>query len=455
MCDTIIATGDTTKDGVTIFGKNSDREPNEAHYVVSFAAADHASNSRVQCTYVEIPQAKHTFAILLAKPFWIWGAEMGANEHGLVMGNEALFTKVPYTKKGLLGMDLLRLALERASCAREGITVITDLLAVFGQGGNAGLAHPTYYHNSYILADPNDAWVLETVGRYWAAKQIKGIYSISNGITIEKDWDLASPKLVSHAIKQGWCKNESDFNFARCYSDFLYTRFSDCHKRRSRTMELLNAKRGDVTIETMMSVLRDHGQADGSQRSADEGLGGADVCMHAGFGPIRISQTTGSMVSYLDQKAPLHFVTGTAAPCTSIFKPVWIDAFSTDDFPPQKTIIGPNPNEIYNPDTLFWRHEVLHRTTLHDHMNCIQTFASDRDALEREFVSDAFGAQSSNAKSRAEVTDNCFSRANAAEKEWLKRVQESPSSENRLHASVWAAFNREAKIPQETLFKEV
>jgi len=454
MCDTIIATGETTKDGVTIFGKNSDREPNEAHHVVSFAAADHGSDCQVQCTYVEIPQVKHTFAIFLAKPFWIWGAEMGANEHGLVIGNEALFTKVPYTKKGLLGMDLLRLALERAASARDGITVITDLLAAFGQGGNAGLAHPTYYHNSYILADPNDAWVLETAGRHWAAKQIKGVYSISNGITIEKDWDLAFPKLVSHVIQQGWCKKESDFNFARCYSDFLYTRFSDCRKRRSRTMELLNAKRGDITIETIMSVLRDHGQADGSQRSADESLAGADVCMHAGFGPIRISQTTGSMVSYLDQKSPLHFITGTAAPCTSIFKPVWIDAFSPDNFPSLKTSIGPNPNEIYNPDTLFWRHEVLHRTTLHDHANCIKTFASDRDALEREFVSDAFGAQNKNAKSRAEVTADCFSCADAAEKDWLGRVREAPSKENRLHASAWAAFNREAKIPQETLFKE-
>ncbi len=452
MCDTIIATGETTKDGVTIFGKNSDREPNEAHHVVSFAAADHSSNSQVKCTYIEIPQVKHTFAILLAKPFWIWGAEMGANEHGLVIGNEALFTKVPYAKKGLLGMDLLRLALERAATARDGITVITDLLAVFGQGGNAGLAHPTYYHNSYILADPNYAWVLETAGEHWAAKQIEGVYSISNGITIEKDWDLASPNLVSHAVQQGWCKNESDFNFAHCYSDFLYTRFSDCRKRRSRTMELLNAKRGEITIETMMSVLRDHGQADGSQRSADEGLAGADVCMHAGFGPIRISQTTGSMVSFLDQKAPLHFVTATAAPCTSIFKPVWIDAFSPEDFPSLKTSIGPNPNEIYNPDTLFWRHEVLHRTTLHDHANCIQTFASDRDDLEYEFVSEAFEVQNKNSKTRAEITANCFMRAGAAEKDWLGRVQKAQSRENWLHASAWAAFNREANIPLETLF---
>ena len=34
MCDTVVATPETTADGVTLFGKNSDREPNEAQHVV-------------------------------------------------------------------------------------------------------------------------------------------------------------------------------------------------------------------------------------------------------------------------------------------------------------------------------------------------------------------------------------------------------------------------------------
>ena len=438
MCDTIVATSEATKDGVTIFAKNSDREPNEAHHIVNFPTADYEADSRVKCTYIEIPQAKHTFAVLLAKPFWIWGAEMGANEHGLAIGNEALFTKVPYAKNGLLGMDLLRLALERAATAREGVQVITDLMAQFGQGGNHGLAHETYYHNSYILADPHDAWVLETAGPHWAAKQIKGIYSISNGITIENDFDLASPELVSYAVKKGWCKNESDFNFARCYSDFIFTRFSDCRKRRTRSMDLLSSQRGKITVKTMMNVLRDHGQADGSQRAADDGITGADICMHAGFGPIRISQTVGSMVSYLDAQAPLHFVTGTAAPCTSIFKPVWVDASLPD--------LGPAPVQTFNPATLFWRHELLHRSVLHDHENLVNTFSSDRDQLEHEFIVNAFAARTKDAASRAQLSADCFARAEAAEAEWLKRVKSTPSKQKWLHATIWNRINRRANI---------
>ncbi len=441
MCDTLVATPETTKDGVMIFGKNSDREPNEAHHVVRYPAMDHAPDSRVKCTYIEIPQVVHTYAVLLAKPFWIWGAEMGANEHGLVIGNEALFTRIPYKKDGgLLGMDLLRLALERAATARDGVQVITDLTAKFGQGGNHGLAHETYYHNSYILADPHDAWVLETAGPHWAAKQIKGIYSISNGITIENNFDLGSPELVSFAIKQGWCKNEADFNFARCYSDLIFTRFSDCRKRRARSMDLLNSQRGQITVETMMSALRDHGQADGSQRAADQSLAGADICMHAGFGPIRISQTTGSMVSYVDAKAPLHFVTATAAPCTSIFKPVWVDASLPD--------LGPAPVETYDPSTLFWRHELLHRSTLRDHENLVSIFADERDALEHEFVAAAFSARTKGATARATVSAECFIRADEAEAKWLEQVKGAKPSQSWHHATAWKRFNRVAKIPR-------
>jgi len=48
MCDTIIALGSVTADGATLFAKNSDREPNEAHHVVAIPAADHAPESRVK-----------------------------------------------------------------------------------------------------------------------------------------------------------------------------------------------------------------------------------------------------------------------------------------------------------------------------------------------------------------------------------------------------------------------
>lgn len=50
-----------------------------------------------------------THAVILSRPSWLWGAEMGANEHGVCIGNEAVWTKEPVGEgEALLGMDLLR-----------------------------------------------------------------------------------------------------------------------------------------------------------------------------------------------------------------------------------------------------------------------------------------------------------------------------------------------------------
>ena len=75
---------------------------------------------------------------------------MGVNDAGVAIGNEAVFTKAKReADPGLLGMDLLRLALERAGDAEEAVAVITDMLATYGQAGNAGHTADMQYDNSY------------------------------------------------------------------------------------------------------------------------------------------------------------------------------------------------------------------------------------------------------------------------------------------------------------------
>ena len=149
MCDTL----GRLLPGGAVFAKNSDRSPNEVQ-VTEFYPARSGLSGQVECTYLSIPQAPSTHAVLLSRPAWMWGAEIGVNEHGLCIGNEAVFTKGAYGKTGLTGMDLLRLALERCKTCREAIALIADLMSQYGQRGNASAIAESFYENGlpkYII----------------------------------------------------------------------------------------------------------------------------------------------------------------------------------------------------------------------------------------------------------------------------------------------------------------
>ena len=442
MCDTIAATGSATADGITLFGKNSDREPNEAQNLCHIPGQKHDSGDGVKCTYMSIPQVAKTNAVLLSKPFWMWGAEMGVNEHGLAIGNEAVFTRVPPEKgPALTGMDLVRLALERAATAQTAVHIITDLIEAFGQGGNCGYTHKLFYHNSFLLADPESTWVLETAGRHWAAKQVDGIYAISNKITIETSWDIASDDLVPFAVQKCWCRSAEDFSFARCYSDFWYTKFSSSEHRRARAMTLLNAARGRLEITDFFAILRDHGDASSDSFCPNQGLFQSQLCNHAGWGPIRISQTTGSLVSRLTPGSSTHFVTGTAAPCTSLFKPIWVDTPMVLDKPPA--------GEAFDAHSLYWKHEMLHRLVLKDYHQGMRLIAPRRNELEADLLKQALSATDSDLPERQSVAHQAFEKARNLDKECrvaLKSLS-SVKAQGFLYSHAWRKWNAAAGIP--------
>ncbi|HSJ53545.1 MAG TPA: peptidase U34, partial [Anaerolineae bacterium] len=85
MCDTMVAVGDTTLDGTVILAKNSDRQPNEAHVLAHVPGSRHAAGANVRCTHVSIPQVAETYEVLLSRPFWTWGCEMGVNAPGVAI----------------------------------------------------------------------------------------------------------------------------------------------------------------------------------------------------------------------------------------------------------------------------------------------------------------------------------------------------------------------------------
>jgi secernin len=376
MCDTLVAVPPATADGAVWFGKNSDREPGEAQAVVHLLSQRWANPGHVQCTYVEVGQASRTHEVVLSQPFWMWGAEMGANEHGLALGNEAVFTRLPVELRGLTGMDLLRLALERTATAREALELITRLLKAVGQGGLCGYRKKKFrYHNSFILADPQEAWVLETAGPFWAAERVRGVRTISNVLTIGKEFDLLGEGTYEFARQQGWCKDAGEFSFADCFGDPLYRIASGGRQRRACTETALGRNAGRLGLQDFLAALREH-----AGHLPDEGWRMEAPCAHASWQPTRqAGQTTGSMISCLRPGGEsLHWLTGTSSPCLSMFKPFVLGQglIST----------GPRPAAGYDSDSLFWLHERLHRLTLADYAARQGVLSREREQRERAWA---------------------------------------------------------------------
>ncbi len=439
MCDTLVARGNSTADGCTILAKNSDRPPNEAQRPVYIPRAMHRAAS-VQCTFIEIPQVAETFAILISQPFWMWGGEMGINEWGVAIGNEAVFTKEPYQMRGLTGMDLLRLALERAETARRALDVIVNLLETWGQHSRGTLGFGQPYHNSFLIADPTDAWVLETAGRYWVARQVRDTWSISNGLTIGRDWDMIGPGVIEHAVAKGWCRSAADLDWARCYSDRLYTPLGQCRRRQQTTSGHLQADQGKITVSDMMSYLRDHGDTDDDAWTPVQWQ--INVCAHAAAPLLRHIQSTASMVAHLRPDAPTAWLTATSAPCTGIFKPFHL---------------GPLPAEIGQPggrtdsQSLWWIHEKLHRAVIADYATRMPLYRAGRDELETTFVAQEHALYQQNTP---EPTDwaafdrQCFDLAWTATQRWSERVMAVPPTHRPpwWYRQYWRRQNRLAGL---------
>ena len=436
MCDTLVALGAATADASSLFAKNSDRHPNEAQGVEIVAGATHPAGARVIATFVDLPQAPRTHAVLLCRPFWMWGAEMGVNEHGVAIGNEAVFTKVPHAKEpALTGMDLVRLGLERAASADEALEVMTALLEEHGQGGECGYDGSLRYHNGFLLADREGAWVLETAGREWVAERVRDTRSISNRPTIRGSGERRSATLIERAVREGWSSSAAAFDFAEDYRDTLYTTFAAGGPRCARTGAYLRSMRGALTPSMLMGVLRSHAAPPG-EYDPSRGLLGADVCMHAGFGPVRSAHTVGSLVCRIGDDGVEAWVTGTSTPCTSIFMPVWLDAGLPTAL---AAVPGRRPD-----DSLFWRHERLARAVQRDYRARHAVFAAERDALESSFVERA--ARAGSVEERRALSEACLAEAETARARWRARVEAVPvKRRTRPFDLAWRRFDRRAR----------
>jgi len=275
-CDTWVALPNATKIVGTILAKNSDRTLCDSQPLFLHPRKTWPDGSIANLGRITIPQVAETFATLGSSPYWCWGYEEGINEFGVAIGNEGIWTRslAEATKayhrgegpaQGPTGMDLIRLGLERGRSAAEALEVIAGLLERHGQFGS-GLPCMDVagaYDNSFIIADPGEAWILETAGTRWVARSVaQGVASISNTPSLGRSFDLAAEDLVDHAVARGWWQQDQaeSFDFAKAYSDTTPQRLRQSARaqcRATRSLELLEERQGEITAAWMKQIARD------------------------------------------------------------------------------------------------------------------------------------------------------------------------------------------------------
>jgi len=334
MCDTIYCAPGTQAG--SFFGKNSDRTPSEPQSVCIVPRRPVSDQANVGGRCLAVKEAGLSF--VLSKPSWMAGGEMGVNERGVAIGNEAVFSRYKSAKDGVLGMDILRATLGASATAKEAVEFICSFVEKFDQGGNGAYRGSLYYDNSFIVSDPAGAFIVETAGRRWAWRAISGHDAISNAYSIEEDYkrlDTQTRKEIAPVNEKASCSDEADpgrkgekESFKARMENRFYLRFTKGEERRALSLSLLGdfaAKAaGDKSagekpaVLDFFGILRSHGPYD-PHRPLLKHM--ESLCVHAGGIPA--SATTASMaVEYKDAESAIIWFTGTSYPCLSLYKPM-------------------------------------------------------------------------------------------------------------------------------------
>lgn len=426
MCDSFAALPPATRDKTTIFAKSADCQINEAHALVHLPRRSHIPGEALRATHRVIPQAAETYEAIISKSFWTWGAEIGVNEYGVSIGNEAVFTTLQKgeTAEGLMVIDMLRIGLERGRSAREAVDAIVDVLVNFGQGGNCELTGNSHFDGSYLIVDPNEAWVLETAGREWAARKLTdSVGSISNVLSLDDSWELSSLNERKH--------------WANSYTIEDIVPKIGSRERQACSYNGLAAERGNINVRTFFDVLRQHDDGYDPATAAAH----TNICLHAGPGEYRQWQACGAMVTEVNTDGDIiAWATGTSGNCLSIFKPLFLGIDLPD--------MGPYPTEHFDPRALWWKHELLHRRAMAGFDDVVPEIRRDFDALEDEFLAAAPSVMKGTSQEKKEFVDDCFRRAESVTQAWIERLCAGPELRfnDADYGAMWQKYNAQAGL---------
>ena len=283
-CTNLIVTKGASADGSTYLFYSNDGE--WIYHLDKTPAKNHPLGDSLEFSgrfgaKGKILQVPHTYAVL--------GFQM--NEHQVAVGEttfvgrEELWNKSKYLEY----WHLMRLVLERAKTAREAVKVMTVLVEQYGYGSEG---------ESFSIADPNEAWILEMVGTgnggegaIWVAVKIPdGYISAHANMARVGEFPLDDPEnclysdnVISYAVEKGYYDPNSGepFRFNEAYCPPNPERLKYCESRvwslfnraapsQNLSPDYCRAVKGakryplyikpdkKITLENVIDLVRDH-----------------------------------------------------------------------------------------------------------------------------------------------------------------------------------------------------
>jgi len=324
-----------TADGTVLIGGTGEEPsshwleivPRRTHVAGTMITVGATPSASLPAVLSQIPQVRETLRYITMNYSSYAGfpapiTNGGLNEHQVAIrdiwstSRSELIEMTPKDQTGPNYSDLARIALERATTAREAVEIIGGLINQYG--------YTTYGGNSHLIADNNEGWVvIQYAGGQglWAAERLGPddvrvnypgyIEEVPADYMSSPDY-MASPNFYQFAIEQGWYDADSGepLNADKVYGFGGTGRHPGTKFVSPADIEKELRAMAPVTIEKFMQLVRD-------PRITDD---------HAGYGQVA------SLRDDLEDPAlGLLWVSPTGS-VTAPFVPWWI---GTQSVPPE------------------------------------------------------------------------------------------------------------------------
>jgi dipeptidase len=390
-CTSMAAGKLATKDRSVLFGHNEDDGGNVVQRLHLVPRIYHYPGETIQMWDIDVPGGggtKATIPQVVGETWAYFWSEMPGqrfadsylNEWGVAIASDACGSRerTPYNlTNGGIAYWLRRLVAERAKTAREGVQIAGEAVETYGYASSG---------RTYIIADPNEAWLCQVVaGRHWVAQRVPDdqVAFIPNRYTVHEvnlaDTRnfLGSPDLIEYAISKGWFNPaiDGEFDFAKAYGNYTG---SDIRQRGGwRLLTGIEYSPTDrapfsakpkelLTVKAITDVLRTHyeGTPDDQTKypinpNPNYPLGDPH---HTGLRVICTASTQESFVMQLRSNMPPHignvYWRSQGRPCESVYVPLYLGML---EFPTPYTVGDPaSYNQLplsdryYDPDSAYW-----------------------------------------------------------------------------------------------------